>query len=392
MYAFRKPFTAATFDTVGGFVVSYKVLLVISQLVGYTLSKFLGIKIIAELKSRYRAAGIIGLIGWAWISLVVFAWVPPAWGLVCLFFNGLPLGFIWGIVFSYIEGRRTTELMGAVLTVSFIFSSGFVKSVGKWLMIYAGVSEIAMPYLTGAIFFLPMVFFVFLLEQIPPPNSIDQSMRTERIPMTKEQRIQFVKTFLPGIAVLVITYVMLSIIRDFRDNFAADIWKEAGFEKVPSVFTTTEIPASVVILILMSLLVFVKDNFRALQINHYLVMAGFGIASLATLALHLQYISPVAWMTLNGIGLYMGYVPFNCMLFERLIAAFKKPANVGFLMYISDSFGYLGSVGVLLYKEFGSQDMSWIQFFSFMLLGVCVVGILFTLFSQMYFLQKKQHS
>jgi MFS family permease len=390
MYAFRKPFSAATFELVNGFAVNYKVLLVIAQLIGYTLSKFFGIKIIAELKSHHRALGIISLIVLAWLSLVLFAIVPPSLGILCLFVNGLPLGLIWGLVFSYLEGRKTTEFMGAVLTVSFIFSSGFVKSVGKWLMVNYHVNEFNMPYLTGAIFIIPILFFVFLLEQIPAPNNEDKALRTERLPMSKTQRQYFLKTFLPGIIVLVITYIMLSVIRDFRDNFAADIWKEAGFEKVPSIFTTTEIPASIIILAIMSFLILVKNNFTALRINHWMIIVGFGIALVATAAYLLNAISPVWWMTLNGLGLYMGYVPFNCMLFERMIAAFKKPANVGFLMYIADSFGYLGSIGVLLYKEFGSHHISWINFFSTMLIGVSAIGILFTVFSQFYFFKKKQ--
>jgi len=390
MYAFRKPFTAATFESVGGFSISYKVLLVIAQLIGYTISKFFGIKIIAELKSQHRALGIVGLIALSWLSLVLFAFVPPAFGIVCLFLNGLPLGLIWGLVFSYLEGRKTTEFMGAVLTVSFIFSSGFVKSVGKWLMINFGVNEFTMPYVTGVIFLVPIVVSVFLLEQIPAPNEEDKALRTERLPMTRAQRSQFLKTFLPGIVALVITYIMLSVIRDFRDNFAADIWKEAGFEKVPSIFTTTEIPASIIILVMMSFLILVKNNFTALGINLWMIIVGFGIALISTLAFLHKSISPVWWMTLNGLGLYMGYVLFNCMLFERMIAAFKKPANVGFLMYIADSFGYLGSIGVLFYKEFGSHSISWISFFSAMLLGVSAIGILFTVFSQFYFLKKKQ--
>jgi hypothetical protein len=56
-------------------------------------------------------------------------------------------------------------------------------------------------------------------------------------------------------------------------------------------------------------------------------------------------------------------VPFNCILFDRLIAAFRTPGNAGFLMYLSDSFGYLGSVAVLFYKNFGGNDLPWLAFF-----------------------------
>ena len=40
MYAFRKPFSAGTFDGLSIWGIDYKILLIISQLVGYTLSKY----------------------------------------------------------------------------------------------------------------------------------------------------------------------------------------------------------------------------------------------------------------------------------------------------------------------------------------------------------------
>ncbi len=40
MYGFRKPFTAASYDGIHFFGISYKVVLVIAQVLGYMLSKF----------------------------------------------------------------------------------------------------------------------------------------------------------------------------------------------------------------------------------------------------------------------------------------------------------------------------------------------------------------
>ena len=51
------------------------------------------------------------------------------------------------------------------------------------------------------------------------------------------------------------------------------------------------------------------------------------------------------------------------VIFDRLLAAFKEAGNVGFLMYIADAIGYLGSVAVMLWRNFGHADMSWLQFF-----------------------------
>lgn len=70
MYAFRKAFAAGTFTGQQYFHIDYKVWLVIAQIIGYTLSKFYGIKFISELKSGQRAKYILLLIGIAWLALL----------------------------------------------------------------------------------------------------------------------------------------------------------------------------------------------------------------------------------------------------------------------------------------------------------------------------------
>ena len=46
MYAFRKPFTAATFEDTIWLGIGFKTILVAAQVSGYTISKFVGIKVI----------------------------------------------------------------------------------------------------------------------------------------------------------------------------------------------------------------------------------------------------------------------------------------------------------------------------------------------------------
>ena len=131
MYAFRKPFTAGVFEGLALWGIDYKILLISVQALGYMLSKFMGIKIVSEMSPQKRAFAILGLIGLSWASLLLFAVVPYPYHSAFLFLNGLPLGMIWGLVFSYLEGRRNTELLGAGMSASFIVSSGLVKSLGR---------------------------------------------------------------------------------------------------------------------------------------------------------------------------------------------------------------------------------------------------------------------
>jgi Family of unknown function (DUF5690) len=136
---------------------------------------------------------------------------------------------------------------------------------------------------------------------------------------------------------------------------------------------------------LMSLLILVKRNLDALLINHLLIILGFLVCIGSTVLFTSGVISAFWWMTITGIGLYMGYVPFNCMLFERLIAAFKYAGNAGFIIYVADSFGYLGSDVVLLAKNFSGSDISWTVFFVKMILTASFVGIILVGLSAAYF-------
>lgn len=389
MYAFRKPFSAATYH-VGD--VDFKVILVISQSLGYMISKFSGIKIISEMKERGRGGAILVLISIAAVALLLFAITPYPYSAIFMFINGLPLGMIWGLVFGYIEGRRVTEFIGSMMCVSFIFSSGFVKQIGANLMHNYGVSEYWMPFATGMIFFVPLLICVFLLEQIPAPDAEDIATRAVRPPMTRADRAVLVKKFLPGLVALVITYALLSIVRDLRDLFIANIWKENHFDKVKDIFTSTENIISLVVLVVIGMMILIKDNFKAFMFNHFMVAIGFLMAGLASYFFWVGTINAYYWMLFAGLGLYLAYVPFNALFFERLIATFRYTANVGFLMYISDSFGYMGSLSVLLFKEFGmDKSAQWSPFMATLIMGSSILGIIGIACSFIYF-NRKYHS
>ena len=392
MYAFRKPFTAAGFTGVQFAGVDYKIWLVIAQTIGYTASKFFGIGFIGSMQTDRRAPAIIKLIFIAWISLFFFAIFPAPFNVLFLFFNGFPLGVIYGLVFSYLEGRRTTELLGAVLSASFIFASGFAQSAGKFVLLEWNVSEFWMPWITGLLFFPVLIIFTWLLDKTPLPDQRDMYYRTERKPMSKKRRKDFIKTFFPGLLLLITSYIMLTIIRDYRSNFASDMWNELGYANNASVFTQSEIPASLVVLFLMSLLILIRKNIQALLVNHIVIIGGFLLSIISTFLYLEDSISPFWWMTLSGVGLYIGYVPFNCMLFERLIASFRYVSNAGFIIYVADSFGYLGSTGILFVKNFTRMELSWTAFFIRLVLIGSVTGILLVIFAAFYFKRKFRNS
>jgi len=365
MYAFRKPFTAATFDLVPGweFALDYKIALVIAQVAGYALSKLIGVKVIAEMRPERRAGAIIILIGASWIALVLFAVVPAPWNVAALFLNGLPLGLIWGLVFGFMEGRRTSEVLGAILCASFILSSGVVKSVGKTLMDGFDVSAFWMPAAVGVVFMPLLAVSVLALAALPPPSPADEAERVARRPMMARERAAFLAAHWPVLVLLVAAYVMLTAFRDLRDNFAAEIWQALGYGDAASVFTASEGPVAVLSLVAMGLMIAVKNNGRALLLMHGVILAGFAILGASTLAFQHGLLSPIAWMIVSGAGLYLAYTPFNAMLFDRLIAYSGTVATAGFLIYVADASGYVGSVILLLVRNFAAVDLPWLRFF-----------------------------
>lgn len=384
MYAFRKPFTAATFEGLSFFGVDYKILLIISQVLGYAFSKFIGIKVISELKPNQRLFYLITLILLAELSLFFFAWIPAPYNIMFMFLNGVPLGMIWGIVFSYLEGRKFTDILGVALCASFIVSSGVVKSIGLYVMNFWGVGEFWMPSVTGAIFLIPLFVFSFLLQRVPPPSIEDKELQVERVPMTKEDRRKLIEKFLFPLSIVVVFYTFLTAFRDFRDNFARELWDSIGYEGNVSVFSTSEIVIAVIVLLIIGSMFYVKDNLKALLAYHSLLILGTAVLGIATLMFQMGFLNPFLWMVCTGFGLYICYVPFNCLFFDRFIATFRIKGNSGFLIYIADAFGYIGSVLVMLYKNFGQANLSWLNFFVYGAYAVALIGICISIISLLH--------
>src|SRR5579871_3868206 len=91
MYAFRKPFAAASFSSEHffGTTIELKTAYVISQIVGYTLSKYIGVKVCSEIAAAGRGRALLVLVGIAELALVLFAVLPPSLRVTAMLLNGL---------------------------------------------------------------------------------------------------------------------------------------------------------------------------------------------------------------------------------------------------------------------------------------------------------------
>jgi hypothetical protein len=369
MYAYRKPFTAATYEGIyfAGTQVELKTAFIISQIIGYTFSKYLGIKVCSEASRGRRASTLVVLILLAELALVLFAVAPPQWKVAAIFFNGLPLGMVWGLVVRYLEGRRTSDILLPGLACSFIVSSGVVKDVGRALMAgnavrlfgiglpnpLAPVAEYWMPAATGLVFLPPFLLAVWLLNQLPEPTIQDAAERTERRPMDRDRRHRFLLQYLPGIALLIFAYVFLTAFRDYRDNYMVEILDQLGYPYADNkdIMSRMELGVAIGVLATMSLLYWVKDNQHGLFAILGVIMSGMIVIGVATALLQSGAVSGFWWMALVGLGSYMAYVPYNAVLFDRLMASTRFVGTAVFAMYLADSAGYTGSVLLQLGKD-----------------------------------------
>ena len=355
MYAFRKPFTAAGYSTQLLWGYQLKTVLVTAQVLGYLVSKIVGIRLIAETQPSQRPRNILLLIGLAEVALLLFALVPLPWKPLCLFLNGLPLGMVFGQILGYLEGRRATEALTAGLCASFIVADGATRAVGAWLL-RQGVSEEWMPCLAGLPFVPVLLLGVLALSRVPPPSRQDVMARSERTPMTRADRGAFLARYGAALAPLVLLYLLITIVRSLRSDFAREIFLSLGEEATPASFAWSEIWVGLVTLVVSAAAVLIADNRRALLAALMICGVGAGLLACALLGQQAGWFGPFPFMVLLGIGLYLPYLVVHTSLFERLLGLTQERGNVGFLMYLADSAGYFGYVVCMLLKNAGATS------------------------------------
>lgn len=389
MYAFRKPFAVAEYINGGdafSSAISLKSAFIVSQLVGYTTSKYLGVWLCAGVLRRYRTAALVGAILIAELALFGFAVSSPPLKIVSIFVNGLPLGMVWGLVVSFLEGRRTSEFLLAGLSCSFIFADGAVKDVGRLLLRW-GVSEYWMPFSTGLLFLLPFIVAVLLLSRTPEPDQKDQLERSPRTPMTIRGSLQFFWRFLPGLAALFVSYIMLTALRDFRDLFGVEVYRSYGYSSEPTLFTRTALAVGIVVLVVLSFLSLIRNHRIALRACFSLMLFGSVTLSVAAWLATSGWISGMTWMILTGVGSYLAYVPFGSILFDRILAKTRFAGNAVFAIYLMDAGGYTASLASYLCKDLLYSNLEHHSFLIVLAYATSWVSFAGLIFAQYYFLR-----
>ena len=375
VYALRKPFTAATFDGMELFGMDYKVATSIIQIFGYMVSKFIGIKLISELKREGRLKFILVSIGVAELSLVLFGCLPRPFNVLALFFNGLSLGCMWGVIFSFLEGRRVTDLLASLFGLSIAVSSGTAKSIGLFVVDILNVSEFWMPALIGAVALPLLAGLGYILDHLPKPTAEDKALRVERVTLDRQQRWELFRNFAPVLTLLFFANLFLTVLQDVKEDFLVKIIDVNAAGLSSWVFAKVDGVVTLIILAVFATLALVKSHIKVLS-----TFVAFNYDSLQ--------LSPLVWLFIQSLCLYFSYLSFQTIFFDRFIACFRIRGNVGFFIAMVDSIGYTGTVLVLVFKECFNPNLDWLEFYNTMAGTVGIVCCTAFTVSLFYLMQR----
>lgn len=362
VYALRKPYTAASFEGLTFMGSDYKVAVTTIQILGYVIAKFFGIKIISELKKENRFRFFVGSAILAELALVGFGLLEAPYNVAAMFVNGLSLGCMWGVIFSFIEGRKVTDILASLLGVSMVFSSGVAKSFGLFAMNEMQIDQFWMPAVIGG-FALPLLVFMgYMLKRLPQPTAEDIALRNERVVLDGKGRVALFRKYAPILTLLFIGNFMLLVLRDIKEDFLVNILDMNN--QSSWLFARIDTIVTLIILGIFALFAFFRSNIRALLWLTTLVIAGCLTMTYVSFHYETLNLKPVTWLFIQSLSLYIAYLTFQTIFFDRFIACFRIKGNVGFFIALIDFIGYLGTVTLLSTKEFLKIELEWFALFN----------------------------
>lgn len=378
VYALRKPYTAASFEGWDFWGIDYKVAVTTIQILGYLVAKFFGIKLISELKREKRFRFFVFSAVLAEFALLLFGLLEAPYNALAMFLNGLSLGCMWGIIFSFIEGRKITDMLASLLGVSMVFSSGLAKSFGLYVINDLGIAPFWMPALIGIVALPFLIFMGYMLKCLPHPTDEDIQLRNERVVLDHKGRMALFRKYAPILSLLFIGNFLLLVLRDIKEDFLVNILDMKG--QSSWLFAQVDTVVTLIILGIFGLFIFFRSNIKALMCLMMLVVTGCLTMTYVSANYETLNLSPVAWLFVQSLSLYIAYLTFQTIFFDRFIACFKIKGNVGFFIAIIDFIGYVGTVSLLSIKEMFKVDLEWFALFNKMAMTVGVLGtVIFTL-------------
>eukprot|EP01047_Picozoa_sp_COSAG01_P069578 COSAG01_NODE_10329_length_2192_cov_1.258481_2_plen_248_part_00 len=168
-YGIRRPWSAGVYEGPPLLGLPPKDALALSATVGYMLGKWTSTCFVPKLARGQRLPLLLTMAAGAFTPLAAFGVLGPSGQCVALLLSAWPLGWCYGALYLYLEGRRDAELLGGAISASFILGSGAAKGVGAALL-ERGVRVEWMPLATGALYLPALLLSIVLLDAAPEPT------------------------------------------------------------------------------------------------------------------------------------------------------------------------------------------------------------------------------
>ena len=293
-----------------------------------------------------------------------------------------------GVIFSFLEGRRVTDLLASLFGLSIAVSSGTAKSIGLFVVDILNVSEFWMPALIGAVALPLLAGLGYILDHLPKPTAEDKALRVERVTLDRQQRWELFRNFAPVLTLLFFANLFLTVLQDVKEDFLVKIIDVNAAGLSSWVFAKVDGVVTLIILAVFATLALVKSHIKVLSTLLTLVIAGAVTLSFVAFNYDSLQLSPLVWLFIQSLCLYFSYLSFQTIFFDRFIACFRIRGNVGFFIAMVDSIGYTGTVLVLVFKECFNPNLDWLEFYNTMAGTVGIVCCTAFTVSLFYLMQR----
>jgi len=178
--------------------------------------------------------------------------------------------------------------------------------------------------------------------------------------MSSEERNAFCWEFSIGLSTMIISYALMTGLRSFRDFYPQQIFSAAMKEdNVPSwVFFIVDLPGAILSCFALVFMNRIEGNQTAIRMLFLFQISACAFAFASTLLFEAGLLSGMIWQVTLGIGIFVSYTLMQTPVFDRLFAATKTKGTCTFLIFMSDFFGYIATVVLLFYQNFGPETSS----------------------------------
>lgn len=285
------------------FGLQYKTCLALAQTFGYAAGKMPAIIYSPKLPASRLRGALITVVCASGTCVCLSCAAPAKLALALVAFACVWLAPTWSLLQRYLEGRRDTEAIVAIVSFSYIGASGLCKGLCVDLVLLFGLSEREAVAACAAIGIGVGVAAAFGVAAQPPPSAADIEKRGRRKAMVS-YRTELDRLlrggFGVGIGLAVVAYTMLGALRAYRDYYQLELFQAVGLAQSSSLFALSEFTVSLFVLGATAGFSAFEDNRSAMHV--ILRVAAPGALSLALLTYLNQsgLLGGLPWMI--GIG------------------------------------------------------------------------------------------